>query len=540
MEKAHDTSTLLQIDSEHRYRTENLPFDIDVWYPALTPFTFRTSFVPLTRTEAEAILHYQQLRFIQKPGSLKERDVAALKVLEERLDIEIVRQFQGRGAFLRLCGRSPKDADPLDRDFVRHNYAAQLDKLVAAGAELTANTKMRAVANMPSWLRVRSGAEAMSLLLTSERVFADMHDWLKWGEPEQIVLREWEEELVIEYEFRAFIHDNEIRAISQYDHYCVYPNLVALKERIQELIFAEWARVHPFVGEAHYVIDFGYLVSKDTVVVIEISPFRDCTGTALFKWAQNREQLTNGPFEFRLRETEYPNLSDLIEVNWEDRWLKNVDPYHHWYKYAQPIEAPPPQQEPSSSIFSAWTRRLFGGGEAAASTSVPVATVDKNKHLLFFYGTLKRDFHWHAKFLFNAEYRGTAVSADLLPLVIGDCGVPYLLGDLPGQGKHVKGEVWCVNDETLLGLDEYEGINKGYYSRREIEVHLGISAEEPSTASVGVYFKTDSNQMLRAGPFLEEYTLAWHKDNYRAIRHIWIKQELYMQGTNRQELEHAS
>ena len=31
----------------------------------------------------------------------------------------------------------------------------------------------------PAWLRVSSGAEAMSLLLTSERVFADMIDWLK-------------------------------------------------------------------------------------------------------------------------------------------------------------------------------------------------------------------------------------------------------------------------------------------------------------------------------------------------------------------------
>jgi hypothetical protein len=37
-----------------------------------------------------------------------------------------------------------------------------------------------------NWLRVTSGKDAMSLLLTSERVFADMIDWLHYGEPEQV------------------------------------------------------------------------------------------------------------------------------------------------------------------------------------------------------------------------------------------------------------------------------------------------------------------------------------------------------------------
>ena len=32
-----------------------------------------------------------------------------------------------------------------------------------------------------------------------------MVDWLKYGEPEQIVLREWEPNLVIEHEYRVFV-----------------------------------------------------------------------------------------------------------------------------------------------------------------------------------------------------------------------------------------------------------------------------------------------------------------------------------------------
>lgn len=45
---------------------------------------------------------------------------------------------------------------------------------------------MQAIAKI-GWLRVTTGKEAMSLLLTSERVYTDMIDWLKYGEPEQVI-----------------------------------------------------------------------------------------------------------------------------------------------------------------------------------------------------------------------------------------------------------------------------------------------------------------------------------------------------------------
>jgi hypothetical protein len=77
---------------------------------------------------------------------------------------------------------------------VRLQYARALtDILTSDGVEITdktvidANTKMRAIGRV-NYLRVTSGAEAMSLLLTSERVFTDMHDWLLYGEPEQVCM----------------------------------------------------------------------------------------------------------------------------------------------------------------------------------------------------------------------------------------------------------------------------------------------------------------------------------------------------------------
>ena len=186
----NETKAMLGINSEHRLRSENLAFDIDVWYPSLAAFTFATRFLPLSRTEAEAILHYQNARFNQRrnAGFCRE-DVLVLHALEARLDAAIrspSSPFAARGAFMRLCGRSPKDGEPLDRRQVRATYAEELRQLRESGAPDDANTRLRAVSRVNCTLRVRSGAEAMSLLLTSERVFTDLHDWLKWGEPEQV------------------------------------------------------------------------------------------------------------------------------------------------------------------------------------------------------------------------------------------------------------------------------------------------------------------------------------------------------------------
>merc|ERR1712154_364445 len=89
----------------------------------------------------------------------------------------------------------------------------------------------------------------------------------------------------------------------------------------------------------------------------------------------------------------------------------------------------------------------------------------KPKTVLFVYGTLKRNFHWHSKFLSNAEYLGTAVTEQCYPLVVGDCGVPYLL-DLPGEGKNIEGELFRVTSEDLENMDQYEGVGKGHYGRK--------------------------------------------------------------------------
>lgn len=63
------------------------------------------------------------------------------------------------------------------------------------------------------------------------------------------------------------------------------------------------------------------------------------------------------------------------------------------------------------------------------------------------------------------------------------------------------------------------GVGKGYYVRRKI----GVTTATGEHFEPEVYAKVTSSDKLREGPFLEEYTLEFHRANYRAIRHIMVR-----------------
>jgi hypothetical protein len=66
-------------------------------------------------------------------------------------------------------------------------------------------------------------------------------------------------------------------------------------------------------------------------------------------------------------------------------------------------------------------------------------------HLLFVYGTLKAGFQWHEKYMTGAVRLGKAVTVDRFALVVGDSGVPYVLGDLRHGVDGNFSEVECVS-----------------------------------------------------------------------------------------------
>lgn len=154
---------------------------------------------------------------------------------------------------------------------------------------------------------------------------------------------------------------------------------------------------------------------------------------------------------------------------------------------------------------------------------------------LFVYGTLKRGFQWNEKYLstrVGGEFVCAATTASAVPLVVGDCGVPYVLGSNPQEADpvahRVVGELWSVTPTCLGCMDDYEGVTKGYYTRRTIEVVAEeLNGNKPRLAFIYVLNDSSSTSKLGEQPKLKEYTLGMHKELYRATQHIQIKQKNY-------------
>jgi hypothetical protein len=123
-----------------------------------------------------------------------------------------------------------------------------------------------------------------------------MIDWLKFGEPEQICIRKYHDEVFLDYEFRCFVCNGQITCISQYDHYTYYPYLFPIQNDLLVGMYLLWKSIHPFVNEvdSSYVIDIAYLKPSNKFMLVELSPFTPCTGPALFHWQQDKTVLQYG------------------------------------------------------------------------------------------------------------------------------------------------------------------------------------------------------------------------------------------------------
>ena len=293
--------------------------------------------------------------------------------------------------------------------------------------------------------------------------------------------------------------------------------------------------------------------SNGSFVLIELSPFFPCTGSALFNWQRDAELLHNGPYSLRLKDPNdlHPQMNELILCNWPSRWrlqdaaaLVHVPPFTEVLNTTQPITAFSFISDTISSTISS----LFDG------------IVRPSKQLLFVYGTLKRGFQWNTKYLaerLGCSFICEAVSAQVwnrtrlllflfvasvtwfllqpMTLVLGESGVPYLLRARDGQvvsdasqEHHITGELWEVSNEAMQGLDEYEGVSKGYYSRTTIHVHgIGVFARFREWIAE-VYVLNDAPEELVKRPRINEYTLDMHKQLYNAIVHVQRKQHAYL------------
>ncbi len=105
-------------------------------------------------------------------------------------------------------------------------------------------------------LRVTTADEVMNTFLASERIYEDLQlaseHPAKWSQ--KFVLRQWID-IPIEYEFRGFVYNNELTALSQYYHFCYFPEIAHKKSLIQQKIktFFNHVKSHVPLNPKEYV-----------------------------------------------------------------------------------------------------------------------------------------------------------------------------------------------------------------------------------------------------------------------------------------------
>mmetsp|Transcript_11715 Transcript_11715/g.18454 ORF Transcript_11715/g.18454 Transcript_11715/m.18454 type:complete len:412 (+) Transcript_11715:29-1264(+) len=328
-------------------------FGVGKWYDKLGDLTFRTTFVRLEPAEVAAILrvHSSIIRrdLLLRNSSINNDELSEIQVSSQDNDIlaTLERKIQSHidgldsdGVFIKLNTRSPKDVfinstDDLYRvttlmnsfeTFLREERPNEtLDTLER---QFTSREVMGAFVKANTFcMRVVQASDAIDLLLESTRVAEDLSRVADFGLDKvvaSVVVREWNENIVHRnhMEFRGFVYQNQLNAVSQYDDITFYPDIYSNKEDIGDRIlefFNEKIRDKLSSIES-YVIDF--FVDDNEIFVIELNPFHNGAGACLFSWRENRELFMNGPYEFRVVEASHPDPIQYLSSFWE-RKLKS-------------------------------------------------------------------------------------------------------------------------------------------------------------------------------------------------------------------------
>mmetsp|Transcript_9499 Transcript_9499/g.10498 ORF Transcript_9499/g.10498 Transcript_9499/m.10498 type:complete len:378 (-) Transcript_9499:58-1191(-) len=292
---------------QQKYR---LAFGITSWYNQLSTHTFKTEFVQLDVNDVNALLSLTDAN--GNVDTITDAEILELlSSLTKRIDTALS-NFDN-GVFIKLDSRSPKDALSLefDDDNVKQSIVDEIKRLSKCNddAKPTVATK-EALSGLLIALaktsRITTGKQAICLLGQSRRVREDLmgiHKLLQYGLSTCIVLRAWDDVLVEhpEREFRGFVCNNKLNALSQYDYLTCYESLVTKKDHLQQVVKSAFEKhfKQALSNHENYVIDF-YVDNNDNVYIIELNSFESWTGGCLFSWSKDIDVIVNGPLEFRL------------------------------------------------------------------------------------------------------------------------------------------------------------------------------------------------------------------------------------------------
>ncbi len=300
---------------------------VDRWYSALADVTFRTEFLALTPDEARAIVSCWEKDFKDRTSSDPDPDSvevpAPLRGLGERISAVIDSLGPGRGAFVKLSTRSPKDS-PVAFAKARQGYAEKVASLGPSPSPSLNDKLIFLAEEVILGLKVTNGEEAIRLLVSSDRVGEDLEYALEPGDEGfalrvSLLVREWVD-IPSWAEFRGFVWNGKLNAIGQYNHLVVFPELKLHTAAIKSGLETFYASIKDRIPLDNYIVDFAW--TKDRVYLVEVNPFDGKhvfpASTGLWSWEGDREQMMSGPLELRIRDSVESSavLKNAIDPKW--------------------------------------------------------------------------------------------------------------------------------------------------------------------------------------------------------------------------------
>lgn len=334
-------------------------FEIDSYYPFIKDHTYKTEFVPITFDEAKMLRlflrgadlnespfvgHYVNALYKKmdiaisnlKNSELDDADIDSkendeLVLIDGKsksshqnniLDPEVPDEF-----FIRLSTRSPKDAadKPIFRErlfeLMREKFHDENGELIEEYPDL--NLRLIGLRECFSKvLCVSSKEEMLRLLSYSERCVSDLKRLID----HRHLLDQWDLYLVIRTfefipicnEFRCFVCNGKLTAISQYFPHCLFPrsfreSTEQIKEMISDFyenVVRDECKLNDKLHDS-YILDLNVDLQRETVMIIELNPFAKTTGTGFFDWNEDSD-LLHGRIE---DDDVYPEIRIRTEVD---------------------------------------------------------------------------------------------------------------------------------------------------------------------------------------------------------------------------------
>ena len=521
---------------DHKYRHQNMSVDMDVWYPFLKSITFKTYFIPLKYKEAEAILNFNYYRNKGKKDKFTKEDTKILRNLEKKVEHYFeTHDDLKNGAMFRLSGRSGKDMDYYDNEKIYSLYQENLKrKCKELGTdENDINTKYVSITTLMNRFKVNNGKDVLNVLLTSERLFLDLKDWLNHGGREQMILRKWDDSLCSDREFRAFIQNNELKAICQDERFALFKNMVENKDLYEKLINNYFkTALQPLMKIPNYIADFCILKNNE-VKLIEFSPFLRCTSACLFRWDINYDEMLHGDGKLTVREKECENLEYFV-TEWEAQQSKPSDPFDNYF-----IE----DEEKKNEGFIDKAKNFFSNlfGKKQNENNINENTIKEENKItntenkenkkfenrkIFVVSVLKTGFYWNPKYITYDGNENKVLGKGVLEdhtIYVDKNGFGWILEK---KGKKCYGEVIDVEYEDFLDVEFFYGQKDTLM--QEITVKLDDKDVKVYAYIVKEIFDNVKNEKDGEKCEVEEYTLEMQNEKFNSMQHVINQQERYL------------